>query len=275
MNKLVFAIFAAGVILYGPCTFASDTVEDATEVYTDTSGQVKDIDRFPPQGLHGILGAGIFSSQRIIGNGERRTGPLPIILMTYKGIAYWSLGGGGLWLVQNADRSLRLGMGVRIHSGWDGKDDPGLVGMQKRKTSLDGYLNAVWRNPLSTIGARYYHDILNGNRGDAASLRISHGFTIVDGLRLTPSIGADWQNTERVDYYYGVRPEEELPFRPAYSDKGTINANAGVTAFYRLPGRWSLLAGLFATRFGRGVVDSPIVTRRYSATAYVGGGVLF
>ncbi len=200
---------------------------------------------------------------------------LPFVLMRYEDWAYWSLTGGGVWLAQSDDHALRFGAGVRIHGGWRPDNDPNLEGMETRRTSLDGYLNAVWRTSLATIGIHYYHDVLDANRGDAASLRLSRRFRAGTDLWLTPSIGAEWQNSRRVDYYYGVRPEEALPDRPAYTGTETINTNGGLAAGYRLSQSWMLMGGVFLTRYGSGIVDSPIVARRYATTVYAGAGWRF
>lgn len=270
MKTFVSTILLSLVLFSSVCA-----EEEVTETYTDASAPAHDQQVSAPSGFHGILGAGLFSGQRIFGDEGKRTSLFPLVLMRYKDVAYWNLGGGGVWLIQTEDHSLRFGAGVRIHSGWRQGDDPGLAGMETRKSSLDGYLNALWRTALVTIGAYYYHDILNANRGDAVSLRLSKNFKMGEGLRLTPSIGAEWQNSERVDYYYGVRPEETLAFRPAYAGTATINTNAGLAGFYRLSHSWSLLGGVFTTRYGNGIVDSPIVTRRYSTLVFLGAGWRF
>jgi outer membrane protein len=269
--RTFIAIILFGIVLSSP-VFAE---EEATETYTDAGGAAQDQQASPPSGFHGLLGAGLFSGQRIIGDDGRRTGLLPIVLLRYKDVAYWRLTGGGVWLLQTEDHSLWFGAGVRIHSGWRPEDDPNLAGMETRKSSLDGYLNALWRTPVVTIGVHYYHDILNANRGDAASLRLSRNFKISDNMRLTPSIGAEWQNSDRVDYYYGVHPDEALPSRPVYAGTATINTDAGIAGAYRLSHSWALLGGIFTTRYGDGVEDSPIVVRRYSTHVYAGAGWRF
>lgn len=255
-----------------PHVFA-DTTEDVTEVYTDAgppkSGQAM------PSGIHGILGLALFNGQKIIGDEGRRTSVFPLILMRYRDIAYWSIGGGGVWLARSDDRALKFGAGAKIAGGWQPDDDPELAGMNKRKSSVDGYLNGVWRTSLVTVGVHLYHDVGDASRSSMASLRFSRPFRIGDNARITPSIGATWQDSDRVDYYYGVRPEEALPSRPAYQGRETVNYNAGVTGGYRLTRSWSLLGGCFRTRYGNAIVDSPIVERRYATTVFFGIGWRF
>jgi outer membrane protein len=269
--KTLIIIMLFSSVLFSP-VFAE---EEVTETYTDAGVPAQERQALRPSDFHGILGAALFSGQRILGDDGRRISLFPLLLMRYKDIAYWSLGGGGVWLVQAEDHSLRFGAGVRIHSGWRQGDDPALAGMESRRGSLDGYLNALWRTSPVTIGVHYYHDVLYANRGDAASLRFSKNYEPTEDLRLTPSIGAEWRNSERVNYYYGVRPEEVLPSRPAYDGAAAVNTNAGLAGSYRLSDSWSLLGGVFTTRYGSGIVDSPIVTRRYSTLVYAGVGWMF
>lgn len=271
MNKLSSFIILFSIALISPA-FA-DTTEDATEVYTDTGAPVPDLHK--PPGLHGILGIALFSGQRIVGDDGMRTLPFPVIFMTYKDIAYWSIAGGGVWILQSEDHSLKFGAGIRVQGGWKPDDDPDLAGMQNRKGSIDAYLNGVWRTPLVTIGTHYYHDIGNASRSGTANLRLSRNFRMNDVFRLTPSIGATWLAGDRVGYYYGVRPQEALPFRPVYTGRDTINLSAGLGWVFRLPHSWSLLGGVFTTRYGDGIVDSPIVTRRWSTMVYFGAGWMF
>jgi MipA family protein len=249
--------------------------EDAAETYADSGMLAPGKGIGKPSGFHGVLGAGFFTAKRIFGDNHRLINVGPVILMHYEDTAYWSLIGGGVWLAQTADHSLRFGAGARAHAGWSPGFDPYRAGMADRKGSIDGYLNAVWRTPLATFGAHYYHDILNVSRGDTASIRISKKFDMGHDLWLIPSIGAEWQSGARVEYYYGVRPEEELPSRPVYTGTSALNANLGVAGLYSLSHSWSLLGGIFETRFGNGIVNSPIVTRRYQTLIFFGAGWRF
>lgn len=249
--------------------------QEANEIYTDTGVPTRQDGVSESAGFHGTLGAGFFSRHKILGDNGNVITLSPVVMLHYRDLAYWSVSGGGLWLLQTDDHSLRFGAGIRTHPGWGRGKDPILEGMETRKGSLDGYLNAVWRTPIVTTGVRYYHDILNGRRGDAASLRFSKNIIASEDLRLTPSIGGEWQSSERVDYYYGVQPDEVLAFRPAYTGTASINVNAGLAGVYHMADSWNLLGGVVMTRYGNGIADSPIVTRRYSELVYLGAGWSF
>ncbi len=88
MKKISFLTISFLIAFFSPA-FA-DTTEEATEVYTDMSAPS---DQLKPTGFQGVLGALLFSGQRIIGDDGWRTLPLPLILIRYKELAYWSIGG--------------------------------------------------------------------------------------------------------------------------------------------------------------------------------------
>ncbi|HEX9020416.1 MAG TPA: MipA/OmpV family protein, partial [Nitrospirota bacterium] len=242
MENKVFK--SLGPVLTAAALFAfqpayADTTTALTEVYTDT-GVPASREGQPPEGLHGIIGAGVFNGERILGDARRRSVLLPIILMTYQDRAYWSIGGGGFWLYHSDDRSLKLGAGLKLHPGYRPDGDQELAGMEKRRSSIDGYLNAVWQNPVVDFGITYYRDIGRVSRGDAATIRVSHNFQITPDIRLTPSVGLEWESAKLVNYYYGVKPSEAQPGRPAYTGRKTINYGVGMTGAYRLSRSWCL-----------------------------------
>ncbi len=249
--------------------------EHPAETYADTGMPADEAGAARPSGFHGVLGGGFFIERRIFGDNHLMIDTTPIFLMRYEDIAYWSLNSGGVWLAQTADHSLLFGAGARQHPIWATGYDPYRAGMADRTSSIDGYLNAVWRTPSATVGVRYYHDIIHASRGDSASIRISKKIAVGNDLWLIPSIGAEWQSRDQVGYYYGVRPEEELPTRPVYTGTSTVNVNLGVAGLYNLSHSWSLLGGLFENRYGAGIVDSPIVTLRYQLLIYFGAGWRF
>ena len=267
------SIFVLLFLIFTFPVFAQQEQPGETYADTDMLAPTQGIEK--PSGFHGRLGAGFFTAKRIFGDNHLLVNTGPVILLRYEDIAYWSLTGGGVWIAQTADHSLRFGAGIRSRAGWNPGFDPYRQGMADRDGTIDGYLNAVWNTSLMTVGAHYYHHVLGGGKGDTASLRISRRFALGEDLWLIPSTGAEWQSGERVDYYYGVRPAEVLPTRPAYAGTRTINADIGLAGLYRLSRSWSLIGGVFETRYGDSIAESPIVTMRYQTLYFLGAGWTF
>jgi MipA family protein len=92
---------------------------------------------------------------------------------------------------------------------------------------------------------------------------------------LVPVIDLEWQSSRFVDYYYGVRPEEAAPDRPAYVGRDTMNEGTRLTGFYRINRSWTAFAGMYAAFLGPGITDSPLVKRHVATRGYVGAAWLF
>ena len=87
---------------------------------------------------------------------------------------------------------------------------------------------------------------------------------------LVPGIAVGWRSAKRVDYYFGVRPEEATPSQPAYAGREAFTESARLTGFYIINKSWTAFAGAQGTVFGPGVTDSPIVTRHVTSIGYLG-----
>jgi outer membrane scaffolding protein for murein synthesis (MipA/OmpV family) len=271
-NSVLLIVLSVVLLCAGRPAFA-DTAEDLTEDFIIAGAPERES---PAQSnFHGMLGAGLFNYEKISGDDGRRTALLPIVIVTYKDIAYWTLGGGGVWLLQTDDHRLRFGLGIRLHRGWKADDDARLAGIKDRDGSIDGYANVLWKTSVLNVGAAYYHDIGHVSNGDSAGVRFSHNFWFDRKFRLTPSLGAGWQNAKLVNYYYGVSADESSAALPVYVGKETVNVSAGLSGLYRLNSDWSLLGGLYAIKLGSGIADSPLVTRDVSTLAFLGVGWVF
>ena len=271
-GSLMFVLVWAAVLFACSPAYA-DMAATLTEIYTDSG--VPEKERPAPSHFHGFLGVGEFHGERIVGDARRRTVLLPVVLLTYRDLVYWSISGGGAWLYHSDDRSFKAGVGVKVHPGYKPGDDPDLDGMEKRQSSFDGYINALWKTPVVNVGAAYYHDIGRVTNGDMLTIRLSHTFQITPDFRLTPNAGLEWERSKVVNYYYGVRPGEALPDRPSYVGHDSVNYGAGVTGAYYLGRSWSLLAGIHATHLSNGISDSPIVQRRHTKVAFFSAGWTF
>lgn len=142
--------------------------------------------------------------------------------------------------------------------GYEAEDSPFLEGMEDRDPSLDGGFRVTFQP--GPVGARLalLHDLLDESGGAEARLTLFRDFQ-VRRWRLTPQVEAAWQSDELVDHYYGVRPQEARPGRPAFAPGAAPVFGAGVQAFWFGPGRWAVFAFVQQEWLGGDVGDSPIV----------------
>jgi len=143
-----------------------------------------------------------------------------------------------------------------LHAG----DSPALAGMETRRRTAEGGLRARLRAGRWHAGLRAVTDLLGRHDGQVVTAEAG---VRLGGRRLSlsPTAGVEWQSTAFVDYYYGVRPAEARPGRPAYAPGSAANPFVGAAARMRLGGSWGLFGYLRHTWLDRAVTDSPIVDR--------------
>ena len=110
MTKLIQAILFCLLTLAAYPALA-DTVSDLTDAYTADGAPLQQESTFT--GFHGLLGAGLLSYQKNIGDSSRKGALLPLVALTYQDWAHWSIGGGGIWVLQADDHSAKLGVGIK------------------------------------------------------------------------------------------------------------------------------------------------------------------
>jgi MipA family protein len=273
-NGTLMILLSACLLLTFSFRAHAEDETDVTEINVPATAaaQGQPLDK----GFHGMIGAGVFAGENTVGHRHVITWPFPLVSIRYSDWAYWHLVGGGIWALQSPDRTLKLGIGLGVRGGWRSDDDDSLLhGMADRHISLDGSINAEWRNPIVTIRVSYFHDILGISDGDGAMLRLSRAVPIGQKFMLTPFVGVEWLSNRLVNYYYGIRPEEVTPNRPEYRGRDTVNLRAGLSAAYRLSESWSLMGGVHVRRLGDGIYDSPIVLDQYRVYTFFGAGWRF
>ena len=144
-----------------------------------------------------------------------------------------------------------------------------LAGMAERQPGLD--LGATYEN-RGAWGAAYAEVLRNATSASHGSeYRFGYGYEMRAGrLTLRPYAEIALRDAKLNNYYYGVRPEEATPLRPAYEPGAGTNSRIGLYGAYALTERWRLLAGIDATRWSRGVRASPIVNRRIGTAVMAG-----
>lgn len=221
----------------------------------------------------GFLGAGVLSTQQT--TGDSRAFLVPVIAVSYKDIVYWQAARAGVWLLRSDDRRTRAGIAMKVRRGYDPENIDGLVGMERRDNSLEAGITGTWATRPVIVSAAYYTDVSGTSDGDSTSLTLAHPFRLGERWRVTPSVSAEWLDSDVISYYYGVKPNEATATRPAYTGRSAVNLRTGIAVHYALTRAWSLFAGLGYTHLGAGITDSPIVIHDGVTALHIGGGWRF
>lgn len=227
----------------------------------------------PPSGPQWSLGLGVIASpEPYAGLDDVDLQPVPLLTyrhgrFRFQGIeAGYTLLGGEAWRLDAVARG-RFG-------GYDAEDSPFLRGMRDRRFTADAGLEATYQPAATGLELSLVHDVLDRHGGWAAGASLFHEWG-VRRWRITPRLGAEWGSDDLLDYYFGVRPGEAAPGRPAYAPGAAVTWEAGVSVLYLSPARWTLFALAQLERLPGEVDASPIVVDDTAVSGFVGVGYRF
>jgi outer membrane protein len=225
-------------------------------------------------GLEWSLGLGVISAPRPYVDADNDVQAIPLVELYYKRFYVQGIRAG--FILAETER-LRLDARARvIFAGFEPDDSPYLEGMEERRTTLQAGLGLDWQVGSFVLGFDASGDVLGRSDGFEISAGLSWPKFFKQGkIGLIPEIGLVWQDDSFVDYYAGVRPDEDRPDRPAYDGTAEINAGAGVTFLYRFTPRWRLVTLLQGQRLGGAYEESPLIDRRWGFFGLLGAAYQF
>lgn len=213
-------------------------------------------------------GAGLVWSQQAYGT--TTTSPVPIIDFDS---TYFRMRGdtADLKLPWISSKALNVSLRSRymFGEGFSSDDAEILNGMDRRRAAL-------WSGPAMDLRTTYLDlsvegmfDMSGFSEGRRVNVVASRTF-FINGIGLTPRVGATWLDGNTVNYYYGVRPNEVTAERPAYEGSSTINLEVGISAFYAMGDNHLLMLDAGITHVGDGIARSPITVDRNLASVMIG-----
>jgi len=172
-----------------------------------------------------------------------------------------------------ADKGVMIGPQVQPRiEGFSGDDSPFLHGMHTRNWSVDGGVNIEAVTPIGLLGVSIVSDLLGRNRGQEVEFRYLIMFPLF-GFHFIPSGGVRWKSDNLVNYYYGVRPDEVRPGRPAYQGEQAFDPFLRLVVRHSLTKHWSLFSDAQYEWLAGEIANSPIVSKDYQFS--ITSGVLY
>jgi len=224
----------------------------------------------PPQaGLRWSLGLGVVSSPKPYKGAKADIMPIPFLELSYKRFYFQGIRF-GYKLVDGGELDLDARARYRF-AGYEEDDSEFLAGMANRQGSVDGGLALEWRHGRFGVSTSAFADLLGRSNGVEVAVDATWAQPLAGRkVLLTPGVGIEWQNAGLVDYYYGVRPDEALPDRPAYEGEAMLTMRVSLSLLWRASARVAVLALVRADRLDDDVQDSPIVGERRAVFGLAG-----
>jgi len=219
--------------------------------------------------LRWSLGLGVISSPKPYRGADQTLLPIPLLELSYKRFYVQGIRL-GYKLVDSENLDLDARARYRF-AGYSPDDSPYLAGMAERQGSVDGGLALEWRRGRFGVTTSAFADLLGRSSGTEVAVEAAWTQPLAGRkVLLTPAVGVEWQGAGLVDYYYGVRPEEAVPGRPAYEGEAMLTARASLSLLWRASARVAVLALVRADRLDDSVQASPIVDKRRAVFGLAG-----
>lgn len=179
----------------------------------------------------------------------------------------------GVKLDERRDHNWELFLDYR-YEGFPTENQAALAGMARRTAALQSGAAYRGRTQFGNVDIELLHDANNTSHGN--EWRFGYSIDIHSGRwHFRPSWTVARRSANLNNYYYGVRPEEAAPGRPAYMPGAGTDWTAALYGYYELTERWRLLGGVGVTYLDESVRRSPIVDDRPQVGALVGAAYDF
>lgn len=213
------------------------------------------------------LGGGGFVQTQPYAGVDARVYPAPVVAYEGKRFYVRSAIVGYRLLSENG---LMIGPLVQPRvEGFKEDDSPFLHGMRDRNWSVDGGVNIEAATPVGLLGVSIVSDLLGRNRGQEVEFRYLVMLPVL-GFHLIPSGGVKWKSDSLVDYYYGVRPHEARPDRPAYEGEQAFDPFLRLVIRRKLTKHWSLFSDAEYEWLAGAIANSPIVSKDHQFSITTG-----
>ncbi|MEM9380103.1 MAG: MipA/OmpV family protein [Planctomycetota bacterium] len=214
----------------------------------------------PPELPIWSVGAGAIVATRPYGGGRTRVVPIPVI--RYQGERLTVEGPFARYRLAQWENVRFTGLLRYRFDGYESDDGDVLDGMERDDTLDAGVRSTIRLKGGTDIRLDAVTDLLGRHEGVEIGATIGRTFR-TGSLFIVPEIGVQWQSSNLADYYFGVRPEEARPGRPAYTTGSALNLEFGLTSRYLINRRTALVVVLRQRYLDESITDSPIVDENF------------
>jgi len=187
--------------------------------------------------------------------------PSPVVFYD-DGLFYIRWSRAGIYFLGDKQDDYAWGFSLTTQPRTYGYEKDEIVGMDERETTWEGGLAFSAKIDKAYIEIMALTDVMD--RYDSWILKTEAGYDFEFGkLSLYPSLILIYQSSDFLNYYYGVKKEEELGSRKEYIPNNGFLLGAQTYIKYPFTNELSALINIRADRLSKEATDSPIVTEDY------------
>jgi outer membrane scaffolding protein for murein synthesis (MipA/OmpV family) len=140
-------------------------------------------------------------------------------------------------------------------------NDPVFIDYQRPNQEFAATSNIRWQ----LLSFEVNQDISNNSRSTSITSSIDIPlYRHKNGMLLKGTVNALWYSASYVDYYFGIKPQQEnlALGRHRYKGQDTVNHQFTLNAIVPINARWELVSIISHTELGDGVFKSPLIDTR-------------
>jgi outer membrane protein len=145
--------------------------------------------------------------------------------------------------------------------------------VESKRWAIDAGVQVNWFiNETTDFEVQILHDINNVYNGFTAQFQFSQIMKInqLPETTLLYSLGANINDKNLVDYFYGIPAEENSKNNPIYKGELSFNPFLRLELIHQFSSSWSARLTLKSLFLGKGTSDSPLVKDNHTETIFAG-----
>ncbi len=140
------------------------------------------------------------------------------------------------------------------------KNDAALAGLKEREGVAEAGVYLRHKSELGQAKLKFFGDMQSEKYGNRAEVQYIFDINFKQ-WQINPMVTAIWEDSDRVNHFYGVSESEATQTRAQYKGKSNVHLAASINSRYRVNKIWDIEMSVAYVHLGDGVTDSSIVSK--------------
>ncbi len=139
------------------------------------------------------------------------------------------------------------------------EDDTALVGLKERESIGEGGIYFRHKSDIGLAKIKFFGDLHSEKYGNRAEAQYIFDYSF-EQWQINQSFTLVWEDSDRVNHFYGVSESEATAKRAEYQGQKAINLALGIDGRYRVNKNWDIKAAIGYVYLDDAISQSSIVS---------------